>query len=87
MADEVITGADEWTFAGGIGWGGARGTDVGLTLGAARQACQQYGAALFYRRRMSSPALCGCGQHTIDANADPYAQHRTWAEDESRGAK
>ena len=84
---EIIDRGDEWTITTHIGWGMARNGDVGRTVIQAR-VHSSYGPIMYYRRKLSDEGprvLCGCGNHDVDPNGDPYAQHRDWAESEGPG--
>ena len=81
VPSEIITSEDEWTFSpGGIGWGKARKDDHGKTLREARLN-STHGNNMYYKRKIDTLVLCGCGNHQVDSLADPYEQHRKWATD------
>lgn len=83
---EVVRRDDEWTVTTHAGWGQARPTDVGLTVADARkQHSFGNGAQIFYRREVKQLALCGCGNHDVDAMDDPYDQHNGWVAEQADG--
>lgn len=85
LPGETIQHGDQWTVTTRIGWGCARSTDIGATLTEARRR-STFGNTMWYRRKVGTMVMCGCGNHEIDASdPDPYTQHRAWVEDQTGG--
>lgn len=68
---EIIRSDDEWTITTYIGWGRARGSDVGLSLSEARHHAP-WRNDMYYRRAMQQVTRCGCGKHDVNAHPNQY---------------
>ena len=76
---EIIKDGDEWIAPNQNGWIGASFMDIGSSVIQARMA-SYYGGTLYFRRKLEDVVICGCGQHAIGKEEDPYKAHREWAE-------
>ena len=81
LADSnIISKDDEWIVPSYSKWLPVGAGEVGKTVKEARSV-SYFHTSLFYRTKDPTATLCGCGNHTIDKDGDPYEQHRLWAED------